>query len=256
VTFRWQYQGKVEPLWTETTTVDLDWHREPEYPAAHRVPPPREPGMFSMPPLTATTTIDMDWWREPQYPAAYLEPPRVVDQGFQHEPLQAIAGVDPEAGWLIDNQYPAAYLIPPPREQGEFTWQIWHEVDVDFTWHREPQYPAAYLIPPPREPGWYCGQELDEDFFVGVNLGHWWRPAPEMVWAKPNHYWMWPSLFYVADPETWLVVYNRRTMVGHAVLQVASGDTIRVRMKKLKGDGTVGLVEDGSSIKITLHDFS
>jgi hypothetical protein len=223
MTFRWQYQSRAEPLWTGDRG---GWDRLPEYPAAYLVPPRLvDEGIIVGQELDSdlfAVTVVTDWIPEPEYPVAYLVPPRPVDVGSHYTP-QAI------------------------------------EILLDIDWFPGPEYPAAYLIPPPSPEGGTFGQELDEDFFVDVvvpDFDSWWRPASTPPDPVPNYYWTWPSLFYEADPESFLVVYNRRTMVGHAVLQVASGDTIRVRMKKITGDGTVGLVEDGSSIKITLHDFS
>jgi hypothetical protein len=173
------------------------------------------------------------------------------------EPLWSEDEVD--FTWYQEAEYPAAYLAPPPSPEGISVEPIWPEDEVPFEWQRLPEYPAAYLIPPPRDPGWYCGQELDEDGFAvaeAVTMDMWWRQPSEPVWVAPNHYWTLPSLSYAWDPGEILGLSHRRTAVGHAVLQVASGDVIRVRMMKLEGTGTVYLAEDGSSLRITVHDFS
>lgn len=145
--FLFQYQGYVEPLWTESVTVDLDWHREPEYPVGH------------------------------------LVPPRWTDSGFQHDPLQDIAAVDPEAGWLIDNQYPVAYLEPPrPVGVGYSYVPQALELPFDIDWFPGPEYPVAYLIPPPREQGWlaFLGEPSDWPSAVawGYRRGGFIVPAP------------------------------------------------------------------------------
>lgn len=143
MTYRWQYQGKVEPLWTETATVDLDWYQEAEYPTAYLAEPPREPGYSVEPLWTLDTSIDFDWWQEAEYPAAYL--------------------------------------VPPPRQQGWFEIPEWTiTTAVDFDWYREPQYPAAYLIPPRPVDTGFQHEPLQALVYLAwtYRRGGWIVPAP------------------------------------------------------------------------------